>query len=168
MRNFPPEMIKATKDSSFWPKAKELLNVTSAAEIDDTIFAGLQKYIDGRLEVPLRAVPSASFSEPAQLSVGRRSPTSTLRFNKFSVPGPLLGILESQRQKAQETTGAPLEIMLNCAVRGLQSEDDGTVRAIDTSQGTVAWSNDNTKVILCAGVQLSIAFYVIQTCEPPS
>ncbi|KAI9734346.1 MAG: hypothetical protein M1834_002452 [Cirrosporium novae-zelandiae] len=41
--------------------------------------------------------------------------------------------------------------MLNCVVQGLEVSDDGIIRAIQTNQGTLAWANDNTKVILCAG-----------------
>ncbi|KAI9734347.1 MAG: hypothetical protein M1834_002453 [Cirrosporium novae-zelandiae] len=95
MRDFPESMKNTTKDPVFWKRAKELLNVTGAADIDDTIFAGLQEKIDQRLGLPVKAIPSANISEAAQLAVGRRSPTSTLRFNKFSVPGPLLGVVES-------------------------------------------------------------------------
>ena len=154
MRKFPDQMIQATEDPVFWPEAKRLLNVTSAADIDDTIFAGLQTEIDKRLKMPLPHVPSATQSYPAQLSVGRRSPTSTLRFNKFSVPGPLLGIYEKQRKKAQDDSGSRLDIMLNCIVEKLTADDDGVVRAVKTSRGTISWQGDNTKVILCAGVSI--------------
>ena len=154
MRKFPDHMIQATKDAVFWPEAKRLLNVTSAADIDDTIFAGLQTEIDKRLEMPLPHVPSATQSYPAQLSVGRRSPTSTLRFNKFSVPGPLLGIYEKQKKKAQDGSGSQLDIMLNCVVEKLTADDDGVVRAMKTSRGMVSWQGEHTKVVICAGVSI--------------
>ena len=156
MRKFPDRMIQATKESVFWPEAKRLLNVTSAADIDDTIFAGLQTEIDRRLEMPLLHphVPSATQSYPAQLSVGRRSPTSTLRFNKFSVPGPLLGIYEKQKKKAQDKSGSRLDIKLNCVVEKLIADDDGVVRAMKTSRGTVSWQGEDTKVVICAGVSI--------------
>ena len=41
MKKFPDQMIQTTKDPGFWHEAKRLLNVTSAADIDDAIFAGL-------------------------------------------------------------------------------------------------------------------------------
>ena len=159
MRKFPDQMIQTTKESIFWLEAKRLLNVTSAADIDDTIFAGLQTEIDKRLTMPLPHVPSATQSYPAQLSVGRRSPTSTLRFNKFSVPGPLLGIHERQKKKALENCGSQLDIRLNCVVEKLTADDDGVVRAIKTSRGTVSWQGEDTKVVLCAGVSILGAPY---------
>ncbi|KAF9630228.1 2-keto-gluconate dehydrogenase [Lasiodiplodia theobromae] len=150
MRGFPESMIKATQEAIFWPEAKRLLNVTSASDVDDTIFAGLQDVIDERLREPGDRIPTATVSEPAQLSVGRRSPTSTLRFNKFSVPGPLLRIKEEQAAKEKEGTGARLDIALGCVVEKLRA-DDGMVRSIETSLGPISWANDNTKVVLCAG-----------------
>ena len=155
MRKFPHQLIQATEDPVFWLEAKRLLNVTSAACIDDTIFAGLQTVIDERLKVPLPSVPSAKQSYPAQLSVGRRSPTSTLRFNKFPVPGPLLGIYEKQKKAAQDGSGARLDIVLNCVVEKLTADDDGVVRAVKTGRGTISWQGEDTKVVLCAGVSIS-------------
>ncbi len=154
MRKYPDHMIQATKDPVFWPEAKRLLNVTSAADINDTIFTGLQTEIDKRLEMPLPSVPSATQSYPAQLSVGRRSPTSILRFNKFSVPGPLLEIYEKQKKAAQEGTGSRLDIMLNCIIEKLTADDDGVVRAVKTKRGIISWQGDDTKVILCTGVSI--------------
>ena len=154
MRKFPDQMIQKTKDPVFWPEAKRLLNVTSAADIDDTIFAGHQTEIDKRLEMPLPHIPPAAQSCPAQLSVGRRSPTSTLRFNKFSVPGPLLAMYEKQKKKAQDSSGSQFDIMLNCVVERLTADDDGVVRAMKTSRGTVSWQGEDTEVVICAGVSI--------------
>ena len=162
MRKFPPAMIEATKEKMFWPAAKDLLNVTSAADIDDTIFAGLQEEIDARLKLRLKSISTAEYSESAQLAVRRRSPTSTLRFNKFSVPGPMLEICEAQRQKAADGKGAPLDILLNCVVKKLGADDDGNVHTIETSRGKISWQGDSTKVVLCAGVSRRIAHSVIE------
>jgi hypothetical protein len=154
MRNFPHSMIQTTNSPIFWPAAKELLHVTRAADIDDTIFSGLQTRIDSILKRDLQKIPSAETVESAPLAVGRQSPTSTLRFNKFSVPGPLLGLCEEQRILAQEGKGSPLELMVNCTVTNMDKGDDGVVRVIETNRGVLSWVDENTKIILCAGVSL--------------
>jgi hypothetical protein len=147
-------MIDTTKSHDFWPAAKKLLHVTRANGIDDTIFAGLQTAIDDILKNNLNKIPSAETVEPAPLAVGRRSRTSTLRFNKFSVPGPLLGLCEEQRKLVRNGKGAPLELMVNCTVTNMVKGDDGVVRIIETSRGVLSWVDENTKIILCAGVRL--------------
>ena len=154
MRGFPKSMIETTKSSNFWTAAKGLLHVTSAAEIDDTIFSKLQTEIDHILKRDLKNIHTAETVESAPLAVGRRSPTSTLRFNKFSVPGPLLGLYEQQRKLAEKEKGEPLELMVNCTVTNMIGGDDGVVRVIETSRGVLSWIDENTKVILCAGVHL--------------
>lgn len=151
MRDFPRSMIHTAESHTFWDEAKALLHVTPASEIDDTIFAGLQTAIDKVLESNLNKIPSAESVEPAQLAVGRRSPTSTLRFNKFSTPGPLLGLYEEQRKLTQKEEGAPLELMINCAVTNMTKGDDGVVRIIETNKGVLSWIDEDTKIILCAG-----------------
>lgn len=78
MRDFPPAMKTLVYEKIFWRRAKELLNITSAAKIDDTVYVGLQREIDSRLQNVSSIVPSADFSQPAQLAVGRRSRASRL------------------------------------------------------------------------------------------
>jgi hypothetical protein len=152
MRDFPESMKKTAQQESFWKDAAGLLNVTHADQIGDGVFGTLQTAIDRILKDSVSKIPNADYVESAPLAVGRRSPTSTLRFNKFSVPGPLLGILEQQRHLAMEEKGAPLEIMLNCAVKSMiKGDDDDFVRVIETSKGTLSWTGNNTKIILCSG-----------------
>jgi len=154
MRDFPHSMITTTEEPGFWEKAKDLLNVTSAADIEDTVFGDLQKMIDQKLDQSKirQLVPTADFSEPAQMAVGRNNPTSTLRFNKFSTPGPLLGRNNKQRDLCGEGKGARLLIRLNATVARLKDCGDGYVRGIQTNDKILEWSNEKTKVILCAGV----------------
>ena len=153
MRGFPKSMVEATKHHEFWHRARALLHVTSAEKIDNTIFAGLQHKIDERLKLPVnKLVPSADISNPAQLAVGRESRTSTLHFNKFSTPGPMLGLFETQSTLAREGKGSPLELMVNCTVSMLDKGDDGVVRVVETNQGALSWPDESTRVILCAGV----------------
>jgi hypothetical protein len=124
--------------------------VTSAAEIGDPTYRGLQTVIDTVLKRDLNKIPSADSTEPAPLAVGRESSRSTLHFNKFSVPGPLLGLCEKQRKLAG--TGSPLELMVNCTVTNMQKGDDDYVRILETNKGVLSWMDEKTKIILCAGV----------------
>ena len=152
MRDFPNTLIDATKESIFWEEAKRLLHVTGADKIGDPIYSGLQYEIDQRLKTRLQHVKTAEYSEPAQLAVGRGSPTSILRFNKFSTPAPLLNIYE--KQKSQKDA-ADLDILLNCTVKKLGPVDkNGHTHSIETTRGTITWQGDKTKVILCAGVSI--------------
>ncbi|OJJ37023.1 hypothetical protein ASPWEDRAFT_50365 [Aspergillus wentii DTO 134E9] len=151
MRGYPRSLTDATEERCFWAKAKELLHVTPANEIGDTIFDELQTKIDNTLEKNLNKISTANYVESAPLAVGHRSPTSTLRFDKFSVPGPMLALSEDQRIAATQRNGSPLELMNNCVVKKMSMEDDGYVRILETSKGVLNWDDKNTKVILCAG-----------------
>lgn len=152
MRDFPESMKKTASHEKFWKEAKELLNVTHADQIDDGVFGSLQTAIDRILKDSIRNIPTADYVESAPLSVGRWSPTSRLRFNKFSVPGPLLSIVEEQRHRAKNNEGSPLEIMVDCTAKTMaKGDDDDIVRVIETSKGTLSWTGNKTKIILCAG-----------------
>lgn len=164
MRDFPASMTTRAGKDSFWDSAKDLLHVIPASKIDDRIFSGLQKAIDKVLRDNLKNIPTADSVESAPLAVGPRSITSLMRFNKFSVPGPLLALYEQQRRLAKEGNGSPLQLMINCPVVGMKKDDDGMVRAIETSRGALSWTNDDTKVILCAGVSEVQMKLLIQLC----
>ncbi|KAF4339709.1 FAD NAD(P)-binding domain protein [Fusarium beomiforme] len=152
MRDFPKTMKETAKQEKFWKEAKKLLNVTPASQIDDGVFGSLQTAIDAILKESVSKIPTADYAESAPLAVGRQSPTSRLRFNKFSVPGPLLGILERQRRLAKNDEGAPLEIMVDCVAKSMaKGDDDNYVRVLETSKGTLSWTGNKTKIILCAG-----------------
>ncbi|KAM3452931.1 hypothetical protein MY3296_004200 [Beauveria thailandica] len=152
MREFPEAMKKTASNDQFWKQAKGLLNVIPASQINDGIFGSQQAAIDGILQSSLHKIPTAEYAESAPLAVGRQSPTSRLRFDKFSVPGPLLSILERQRHLAKADKGAPLEIMVDCVAKTMsKDDDDGFVRVIETSKGTLSWTGNKTKVILCTG-----------------
>ncbi|KAA8636606.1 hypothetical protein SMACR_03855 [Sordaria macrospora] len=152
MRDFPESMKETASHEQFWTEAQELLNVTPASQIKDGVFDTLQTAIDRILERSVHNIPTADYAESAPLAVGRRSPTSRLRFNKFSVPGPLLGILERQRHLSKTNQGAPLEIMVDCAATSMaKGDDDDFVRVIETSKGTLSWTGNKTRIILCAG-----------------
>ncbi|KAF3941720.1 hypothetical protein ABW19_dt0207072 [Dactylella cylindrospora] len=173
MRAFPESMLKTAREEKFWHQAKDLLNVKPASEIQDSIFWSdkdqdrIQGIIERRLEEGLGEVTAARGVESAPLSVGRRSPTSTLRFNKFSVPGPMLRQYEQQRQLAKKGKGAPLEIMLDCTVTKLARDEEGgrVVRYIETTKGVLSWVDEDTKIILCAGVSPSSIWSAYLCCQ---
>ncbi|KAK6330584.1 hypothetical protein TWF718_002783 [Orbilia javanica] len=177
MRDFPESMIKTAEDPKFWNDAKKLLNVVSAKNINDPVYKDLQGVIDEIMQRTLPELQKQGFAdsvEPAQLAVGR-SPGSRsyYRFNKFSTPGPLLAIYEKQRNLAKKSPveGMPLEIMLNCTVnhlRSLPDDESNYVRFIETSQGTLSWIDDNTKIILCAGAipNATLLLNSFKDCRP--
>ncbi|KAM0449381.1 hypothetical protein ACHAO4_007728 [Trichoderma viride] len=152
MRDFPKSMIDASHEDGFWDAAEKLLNVIRADKIRDGIYSEMQNAIDDLLRKTIGQIPTADSVAPAHLAVGPKSKTSTLRFNKFSVPGPLLALQERQRKLAETGEGRRLELMINCTVAGLKKDDvGGVVRAIETNRGVLSWTDDDTKVVLCAG-----------------
>jgi hypothetical protein len=156
MRGFPDSMKRTAETEEFWESAKKLLHVKEAGKIDDGIFGSLQRAVDEVLHKNLNKIHTADSVKTASLAVGSRSPTSLMRFNKFSVPGPLLALYEEQRRLTERDKGQPLQLMLNCLVTGLTEGDDGVVRAIKTSRGTISWPDDDTKIVLCSGVRTSL------------
>ncbi|KAL6825833.1 hypothetical protein J3E69DRAFT_380940 [Trichoderma sp. SZMC 28015] len=168
MRDFPKSMIDATKKDGFWSAAEKLLNVIPADKIRDGIYCEMQNAIDDLLKKRLGQIPTADSVEPAPLAVGPKSHTSTLRFNKFSVPGPLVALHESQRKLAERGEGRPLELMINCTVTGLKADEGGVVRAIETNRGLLSWTDDNTKVVLCAGAvpNATLLLNSFEECRP--
>ena len=156
LRDFPKKMLSVAKKEEFWERGENLLHVTNADKLDDTVFAGLQRVIDKKLAERWRDIKTATHSMPAPLAVGRASPTSTLRFNKFSTPAPLLKIYDDQKRAERLGRGASLDILLNCTVEKLNA-DEGHVRSIQTSRGLISLPDDETKVILCSGVSIPIS-----------
>ena len=67
------------------------------------------------------------------------------------MPGLLLAIFEKQK-KAQDNGGSQFDIMLNCVVEKLTADDDGVVRAMKTSRGTLSWQGEDIEFVICAGV----------------
>jgi hypothetical protein len=161
MRDFPKSMIDASKEDGFWPAAEKLLNVTTTDKIKDGIYSEMQKAIDELLGKNLGHIRTADSVKPAPMAIGPKSQTSIMRFNKFSVPGPLIALHERQRKLAETGEGQPLELMINCTVSGLKKDDEGVVRAIGTSRGVLSWTDDDTKIVLCAGVSCLDTTFII-------
>lgn len=140
---------------AFWEKSKKLLCVTTANKINNKIYAKLQNDIDERLERAISEgkIPTAEQTQPAPLAVGKITTTSTISFNKFSTPGPLLTICERQRQLARSGKGSPLVIALNCVVKKFHTKDneENAVTKLETSRGILCFPNKKTNIILAAG-----------------
>ena len=96
------------------------------------------------------------------LAVGPNNSTSSIRFTKYSVPGPMLSLVEKFRTQ-YTISGArdidhdaprpgKLQIVTDCVVKRLGALQKKHVRSIETSRGTLSFMSDRTKVILCAGV----------------
>lgn len=152
MRGFPQSMIETASDPKFWEKAKNLLHVTPANEIDDDVFGEMQDDIDTKLQENYPLIYGATGAEPGPLAVGRVTPTSTLSFVKFSTPGPLLALQEKQMRLADKKKGSPLMIATDVVVKNLiASEEIGKAVALQTSQGDIAFPKGNTNIILAMG-----------------
>ena len=153
MRNFPESMLKTAAEKLFWEKAKNLLHVTPANEIDDKIFGELQTNIDDKLKAGISNISTATYTEPGPLAVGRTTPTSTLSFVKFSTPGPLLALQEKQRQLAKRGHGSPLMIATDVVVQKFLTDPDGNhvVNVLKTSRGNLCFPKGKTNVILATG-----------------
>ncbi|TFY71091.1 hypothetical protein EVG20_g1912 [Dentipellis fragilis] len=153
MRGFPPYLLNAASSEELWKKASALLHVTKASDIEDQVFGVLQKDIDARLSSHINQIPTANTTESAPLSVGRTFATTSVRFNKFSTPGPLLALQERQRRLAHAKKGSPLMIATNVVARQLQvdTDDDNKVNVLRTSRGDLLFPDGKTNVILAAG-----------------
>lgn len=156
-RNFPETMIETMKQPHFWPNVNAMLNVTSANDIGSDSFKRLQPEIDKILEAGIEDIEGAMASEPAKLAVGPNTATSSIRFSKYSVPGPLLSLVEKFRDQVTTSgSDAPrrgtLQIVTDCVVQRLGTPQKRHVRSIETSRGTLSFMSDRTKIVLCAGV----------------
>lgn len=156
MRSYPESMVATAETPGFFEKGRMLLHVTPANKISDEVFGELQGDIDESLKRGLDAgkISTAKIAEPAPLAVGRTTPTSTLAFNKFSTPGPLLAIQERQTKLASLGKGSPLMIAVDCVVKRFHTdEDEGhAVTVLETSRGDLCFPNGKTNVILAVGV----------------
>jgi choline dehydrogenase-like flavoprotein len=158
MRGWPTGVVD--KAEKYFADAEELLNVVSADKIDEgrdiqaygkmqhrgrPIYGIVQKELFAMLSANLSKIPSATRVIPAPLAVGSLDGTD---FEKFSVPGPLLGLVDQQRKLHKEGKGVPLKIVTNCVVEHIEQQD-GQATALETSRGTV--SVGDAKIILAMG-----------------
>ncbi|EMD32812.1 hypothetical protein CERSUDRAFT_108621 [Gelatoporia subvermispora B] len=157
MRGFPQSMLDTAAKAEFWSDARALLDVTAADKVTSPVFGQqLQKQIDSRLAegVKGKQIPSANFSEPAQLSVGRRTAVDTTAFDKFSTPGPLLTIYERQRVLAERGEGHPLMIALDTVAQRFEVDPEDAEKhanILHTSRGALVFPYGKTNIILAAG-----------------
>lgn len=150
-RGFPESMRKAAADPMFWRRGKEVLNVTSTAELEDEAFGALQRQLSDSLDLPFEGVPSVEVSEPAMLAGAHRKGKKT-SFSKFCAAESLLSLVDRQKQKALAGQGSKLDIRLNCITESIIMDGDRAV-GLETSQGLIRLNQDQAKVVLCAGVR---------------
>lgn len=157
MRGFPESMIATAEKTDFWLDCEKLLHVTSTAAINDNpIFSYLQKQIVQRLRdgISKNEIPTADSADPAQLAVGQTTSLSKVSFNKFSTPGPLLKIYETQRHLHQQGKGQPLMIATDTVVQKFEVDPDDEkhgANILHTSRGALCFPNGRTNIILATG-----------------
>ncbi|KAJ3554999.1 hypothetical protein NP233_g12308 [Leucocoprinus birnbaumii] len=156
MRNFPKTLVDLAKREEFWTRAEELLHVTPADKLSTPIFGNLQDQIDERLVDGVGRIKGCDFAQSAPLAVGRKTSLSTLAFEKFSTPGPLLTIHGRQLDLAKKQEGSPLAIVTNTVVERFELDTDGDgpnhkAVVLHTSRGTLCFPSGKTNIILAAG-----------------
>ncbi|CAE6457895.1 unnamed protein product [Rhizoctonia solani] len=165
MRGWPKSLIDTSLKPEFFKDAKELLRVTDADKIGEPYHeAGLQGQVHQRLHAGLAKIPTADEVYPAPMSVSPMAQTSTVKFTKFSTPGPLLGLYKKQQERVKQDSNkaSPLLFATDTAVEFLVTEvgfpekphtstGDRTVTRIRSSRYTDLPVSPKTKVILCAG-----------------
>lgn len=171
MRGFPKEVVALCSEEKFWERAEELLHVTTADKLSTPIFGELQKEIDQRLMDGLEYIRAADFAQPAPLAVGRKTSLSTLAFDKFSTPGPLLAIHGRQLELAKNKKGSPLSIATNTTVERFELDVDGqgpshSAVALHTSRGTLCFPSGKTNIILAAGAIPATTLLMNSVGEP--
>lgn len=143
MEGWPEPVIAAAH--KYFPDAEALLNVIPADEIDKgpsapppgvrPIYGILQEKLTQYLQEGLDRIPSATRAFAAPLAAGARD-LHGVDFQKFSTPGPLLGVLGESRARAERGKGAPLRIVTDCTVTRVLQQD-GRATALETTRGVV-------------------------------
>ena len=156
MRGFPQSLKNTATPEQFWKDCKDLLHVVKATDLHNDEYQILQEYIDGQLEegVETGTIKTADYAETSDLAVGRTTALSTLVFEKFATPGPLLGIYERQRQLAAAGLGSPLRIATDVAVKrfDIDPEDkDKRANVLYTSRGDLCFPRKKPNIILATG-----------------
>jgi hypothetical protein len=147
---WPDELIDTL--FKYYSEAENLLNVIPADQIKSNtknkpVYGILQKGIQKRLEESLNKVPSLTRVMAAPLAV--KNPfDDEIDFAKFSVPNPLLQLVESQKLLELHEDGAALKIATNCVVTKIIQEN-GCATALDTSRGIV--NIGEAKLIMAMG-----------------
>ena len=155
MQGWPEPVIAAAHE--YFGEAEKLLNVIPADQIDQggdapppsvrPVYGILQRKLTQYLAEGLARIPSATRTFAAPLAAGAQY-LHGVDFQKFSTPGPLLGVLGESRLRAEAGQGAPLRIVTECVVTRVLQQD-GRATALETSRGVV--SLGSAKLILAMG-----------------
>ena len=158
MRGFPQSLKDTATPEEFWEGCKKLLHVVNVAKLHNGEYQVLQKYIDQQLKdgVETGAIETADPAKEyaADLAVGKTTALSTLAFEKFATPGPLLDIYEHQRELAKDEKGSPLKIATDVVVKrfDIDPEDkDKRANVLYTSRGDLCFARKKPNIILATG-----------------
>ncbi|KAG9313755.1 hypothetical protein JVU11DRAFT_6111 [Chiua virens] len=156
MRDFPQSLIDTATPDEFWTDSQELLHVVKATDLHNAEYQILQEYIDSQLAdaVKNKTIETADYSETSHLAVGKTTALSTLVFEKFAIPGPLLDVYERQRQLAKIGKGSPLKVALDVVVKKFDIDSDDIEKKANvlyTSKGDLCFSRKKPNIILATG-----------------
>jgi hypothetical protein len=159
MLGWPAETIAAAECE--FAAAEALLRVQLADQIDAAlpvsqqlllsqqrpVYGALQQRLQTLLERAPSSVDGVYRMQPAPIASNARS-VDGIDFQKFSTPGDLLTLVDTQRQRAAAGTGAPFDLVANCIV-GRIVHQGGAATALETSRGDVALGS--AKLVLALG-----------------
>ena len=156
MRDFPQSLKNTATPEQFWKDCKDLLHVVKATDLHNDGYQILQDYIDRQLQDGIKtgAIKTADYAETSDLAVGKTTALSTLAFEKFSTPGPLINIYERQRQFAKAGKGSPLKIATNVVVKRFDVDPEDPLRRANvlyTSRGDLCFPRKKPNIILATG-----------------
>ena len=142
LRGYPAQLIEATKNSSFWRRAFELLRVTSVDQLGGIFFDNLQHIVERRLGDNMSHMPTVTDTRPAYFANANETGIGLARYS-----------VADQLSKIASISSRPLDILLSHSITRLAcSNGANCVDTICTDKGHLTLSNPETKVILCAGV----------------
>ena len=156
LRDFPPSLVETATHEQFWKGCQDLLHVVKASDLHNDEYQILQDYIDQQLATAVgkKTIQTADYSETSHLAVGRTTALSTLVFEKFATPGPLLDIYERQRQLAKVGLGSPLKIVTDVAVKRFDIDPEDSLQRANvlyTSRGDLCFPRKKPNIILATG-----------------
>ncbi len=159
MDGWPVETIHAVQ--RYFDSAEKLLRVQSADKVDAgkdrsslkliefkrPVYGALQKRIQDLLKNRATSIKGIYRTEAAPLA-SRAQDLDGIDFQKFSIPGALLELVNKQAQLARDGKGSKLSIVTDCIVEQIIQQDDSAT-ALQTSRGILPLNN--AKLILAMG-----------------
>ena len=159
MDGWPQETIKAAQDN--FKSAEKLLRVQSADRIDHDkdesllkcigdsrpVYGVLQREVQERLAHYGKNVEGIYRTEAAPLASAAEN-IDGIDFQKYSVPGDLLELIDIQREKEKVGKGVRIDVVSDCIVERIYQQD-GRATALQTSRGVLPIGH--AKLVLAMG-----------------